>query len=104
MVTRVAVTAMPTMWVMATATRLVGDDERKGKGGKGKCNGNEGGGHQRGQGRQGNGNGNKGGGQADGDSKDEVMVTKTKEAGEEEGNGKAGKSNGDGEEDGDGKQ
>ncbi len=32
-----------------------------------------------------------------------VMVTKTKKAGEEEGNGKGGKSNGDGEEDGNGK-
>ncbi len=37
-------TAMLTMWAMATVTRLVGDYERKGKGGKGKCDGNEGGG------------------------------------------------------------
>jgi hypothetical protein len=33
-----------------------------------------------------------------------AMVTKTKEAGEEEGNGKGGKSDGDGEEDSDGEQ
>jgi hypothetical protein len=33
-----------------------------------------------------------------------VMVTKTKEAGEEEGNDKGGKSNGNGEEDSTGKQ
>ncbi len=61
MVTRGAATAMPTIWVMATATRLAGNDERKGEGGKGKCNGDEGGGRQRGQGQQGDGNGNKGG-------------------------------------------
>jgi hypothetical protein len=47
-VTRAAAMAMATMWVMATVTRLVGNKEGKGKGGKGKCNGNEGGGHQRG--------------------------------------------------------
>jgi hypothetical protein len=33
-----------------------------------------------------------------------AMVTKTREAGEEEGNGKGGKSDGDGKEDGNGKQ
>ncbi len=44
-VTRAAAPAMPTMWAMATATRLAGDDERKGKSGKGKCNGDESGGH-----------------------------------------------------------
>ncbi len=43
-VTRVVAMAMPTMRAMATATRLAGNDERKGKGGKGKCNGDEGGG------------------------------------------------------------
>ncbi len=32
-----------TTWAMATATRLAGDKEGKCKGGKGNCNGNEGG-------------------------------------------------------------
>ncbi len=43
-----AATAMATMWAMATATRLAGNREGKGMDGKGKCNGNEGGGQQRG--------------------------------------------------------
>ncbi len=47
MVTRVAATAMATMWAMGMATRLAGKDKGKGEGGKGKCDGNEGGGHQR---------------------------------------------------------
>ncbi len=71
MVMRAAVLATPTMWAMAMVTRLAGNDERKGKGGKQKCDGDEGGGHQRRQGRQGNGDGNKDGGQADSDGKDE---------------------------------
>ncbi len=43
--TRAAATAMATMWAMATATRLAGDEEGKGKGSKGKCDSDEGGGH-----------------------------------------------------------
>jgi hypothetical protein len=54
---RVAVMAKATMWAMVMATRLAGDKEGKGKGGKGKCDGNEGGKHWREQGQQGNGNG-----------------------------------------------
>ncbi len=63
-VTMAAVTATTTMWVMAMATRLAGNKEGKGKGSKGKCDGNEGGGHKRGQEWQGDCDGNKGGGQA----------------------------------------
>jgi hypothetical protein len=43
-VTRAAVAATATMWAIAMATRLAGNKEGKGKGGKGKCNGDEGGG------------------------------------------------------------
>jgi hypothetical protein len=45
MVTRVAATAMATSRVMVMVTRLAGNKEGKGEGGKGKCDGNEGGGH-----------------------------------------------------------
>jgi hypothetical protein len=45
MVTRAAVRATATMWAMATVTRLVGKEEGKGEGRKGKFNGNEGGRH-----------------------------------------------------------
>jgi hypothetical protein len=48
MVTRAAATATATMWAAVMATGLAGNKEGKGKGGKGKCNSNEGGGHQRG--------------------------------------------------------
>jgi hypothetical protein len=41
--------AMATTRVMATATRLAGNEEGKGDGGKGDGNGNEGGGRQSGQ-------------------------------------------------------
>ncbi len=40
----VTATVMATMWAMAMATRLVGNKECKGKGGKGNDSGNEGGG------------------------------------------------------------
>ncbi len=40
--TRVAATAVATIWVMAMATRLAGNKQRKGMGGKGKCEGDEG--------------------------------------------------------------
>ena len=48
MVTRATVTA--TTWVMATVTRLAGDEEGKGEGGKGNGNGDDGGGRRRGNG------------------------------------------------------
>jgi hypothetical protein len=41
------------MWAMMMASRLVGDEEGKGKGGKGNDDGDDGGGQGRGQGRQG---------------------------------------------------
>ncbi len=44
----VRATAMAMTWVMAMATRLAGDKERKGEGNKGNGNGNEGGRGQRG--------------------------------------------------------
>jgi hypothetical protein len=59
------VMAAATTWAMAMARRLVGDEEGKGKSGKGNIDGNEGGMQQRGGGRQGNGNGDKDGGQVD---------------------------------------
>jgi hypothetical protein len=49
-VTRATATVTATMWAMALEARLAGIKEGMGKGDKGKCNGNEGGGHQRGQG------------------------------------------------------
>jgi hypothetical protein len=45
---RAAVTERAATWVMAMMTRLAGDKEGKGEGGKGNCNGDEGGGRQRG--------------------------------------------------------
>ncbi len=45
---RAAATATVTTWAMAMVTKLAGDKEGKGEGGKGKCDGNEGGGRQRG--------------------------------------------------------
>jgi hypothetical protein len=46
-------TVKVTIWAMMMATRLVGDEEGKGEGGKGDDDGNEGGRRGRGQGRQG---------------------------------------------------
>ncbi len=43
MVTRAVATATATIWTMAMVTRLAGNKEGKGTGGKGKCDGNEGG-------------------------------------------------------------
>ena len=48
MATRVTVTA--TTWVMATVTRLAGNEEGKGEGGKGNGDGDGGGGQRRGNG------------------------------------------------------
>ncbi len=47
--TRAMATVKMTTWAMAMVTRLAGNKEGKGKGRKGDCNGNEGGGQQRGQ-------------------------------------------------------
>jgi hypothetical protein len=92
---------------MATATKLAGNEEEKGMGSKGKCNGNEGGGHQRGLGQKGDGNGNlmtRAAGKRTVMAMMKAMVMKTKEAGEEEGDGKGGKRDGNGKEDGNSKQ
>ena len=42
--TRVMAMVMATTWLMATVTRLAGDEEGKGEGGKGDGDGDEGGG------------------------------------------------------------
>ncbi len=55
MATRATVTAM--MWMMATVTRLAGDEEGKGEGGKGDGDGDDGGGRRRGNGDGGKSNG-----------------------------------------------
>ncbi len=47
-VMRAVAMATATMWTMATLRRLAGKEEEKGKGGKSRCDGNEGGGDQRG--------------------------------------------------------
>jgi hypothetical protein len=59
-----AVTA--TAWVMVMVTRLTGNEEGKGEGGKGDSDGEEGGGRRRGNGDGGksNGDGENGGGRA----------------------------------------
>jgi hypothetical protein len=49
-------TVTATTWVMAAVTRLAGDKENKGEGGKGAGDGDEGGGR-----RRGNGDGDNGG-------------------------------------------
>jgi hypothetical protein len=54
--------------------------------------------------RQGNVDGTRVAGEPTATATTRAMVIKTKEAGEEEGNGKGGKSNGDGEESGNGKR
>ena len=46
-VTRMMATVTASTWVMATVTRLVGDEEGKGEGGKGDGDGDEGGGQRR---------------------------------------------------------
>ena len=61
--TRVMATVTATTWLMATVTRLAGDEEGKGEGGKGDGDGDEGGGQQRGNddGSKSDGNGDNGG-------------------------------------------
>jgi hypothetical protein len=70
---------MATMWAMAMAARLGGKEEGKSDGSKGKCDCDDGGGHQRGQGQQGDGNCDKGGEQADNGCNDEGDGEKDKE-------------------------
>ncbi len=55
--------AMATTWLMATVTRLAGDEEGKGEGGKSDGDGDEGGGRRSGNGDGGksDGDGNNGG-------------------------------------------
>ncbi len=68
-----------TAWVMAMVTRLAGDKEGKGEGGKGNGD-DEGGGQRRGNGdgSKSNGDSNKGGGQAMAAVTTRVMVTATR--------------------------
>ena len=79
-VTRAMVTVMATTWVMAMVTRLAGNKEGKGEGGKGDGNGDEGGGRQRGNGDGGKsgGYGNNGGRRAMAMATKRVMVTATR--------------------------
>jgi hypothetical protein len=69
---------------MATVTRLVGNKEGKGEGGKANGNEDEGGGQQRGDGDGGksNGDGNKGGRQATA-AATKMMVTVTRVGGKQ---------------------
>ncbi len=76
------------MRVMAVATTVAGDDE-------GNCNGNESGEQQRGLGRQGNGDGDKGVRRAMGTVPKRAVVMVTRVVGEDAGDGKGGKSDGD---------
>jgi hypothetical protein len=66
-------TVTATTWLMATVTRLAGDEEGKGgEGGKGEGDGDEGGGR-----RRGNGDGGKSDGDGDNDGRRAiVMATK----------------------------
>jgi hypothetical protein len=98
--TRAMTTVTATAWLMATVTRLAGDDEGKGEGGKGNGDGDEGGGRQRGNGNGGksNGNGDNGGRQAIVMATKRVMVMTTRVGeltGNETGNGDGGKYDGD---------
>jgi hypothetical protein len=102
--TRVAVTAAATMWAMATVMRLVGNKWGKGKGSKGKCNSNGVVGIKEGKGGKAMGMATRVAGKGMATARTRAMVTKMKEVGEAEGNGKGGKSNGDGKEDNNGKQ
>ncbi len=61
--TRAMATVMATMWLMATVTRLAGNEEGKGEGDKGDGDGDEGGRRRSGNGDSGksDGNGDNGG-------------------------------------------
>ncbi len=81
MATRAMATVTVTMWLMATVTRLVGDEEGKeGEGGKGDGDGDEGGRRRRGNvdGGKSDGDGGNGGRQAMVMATKRVMVTATK--------------------------
>ena len=80
MATRAMATVTATTWLMATVTRLAGDEEGKGEGGKGDGNGDEGGGRQRcnGDGGKSDCDGDNGGRQAMVMAMKRVMVTATR--------------------------
>ncbi len=96
------------MWAMATVIRLAGNEEDKGKGGKGNGNGDMRVGGKGEDGRQVNCNGNKEGDCNSNEGGKQATVTATKRAmgmamrlvNIEEGNCNGGKSNGDGNKDG----
>ena len=64
--------------LMATVTRLAGDEEGKGEGGKADDDGDEGGGRRSGNGDKSDGNGNNGGRGAMAMATKRVMVTATR--------------------------
>ncbi len=80
MATRVIATVTATTWLMATVTRLTGNEEGKGEGGKGNGDGDEGGGRRRGNvdGGKSNGDGNNGGRRAMVMATKRVMVMATR--------------------------
>ncbi len=79
-VTRAMATVTATTWVMATVTRLVGNKEGKGEGGKGDGDGVEGGGRRRGNdnGGKSSDDGDNGGRQAMAMATKRVMVMATR--------------------------
>jgi hypothetical protein len=99
-----ATMVMGTMWAMATAMRLVGNKEDRGKSSKGNGNGNvrvadkeEDGGQVDCNGdKEGNRNVDEGGKQVTVTAMKRVMATVTRVVGNKEGNGKGGESHGDG--------
>ncbi len=78
--TRAMVTVTVTTWLMAMVTRLAGNKEGKGEGGKGDGNGDEGGGRRSGNGDGGksDGDGDNGGRRAMAMATKRVMVTDTR--------------------------
>ena len=80
MATRAKAMVMATTWLMATVTRLAGDEEGKGEGGKGDGDGDEGDGRRSGNGDGGksDGDGDNGGRRAMVMAKKRVMVTATR--------------------------
>ena len=80
MATRVMVTVTATTWLMATVTRLTGNEEGKGEGGKGDGDGDEGGGRRRDNvdGSKSDGDGGNGGRRAMMMATKRVMVTATR--------------------------
>ena len=80
MATRAMAMVTATTWLMATVTRLAGDEEGKGEGGKGDGDGDEGGGRRSGNGDGGksDGDGDNSGRQAMAMATKRVMVTATR--------------------------